>query len=110
MQPTNAVALQHDVTHDNLHEVMDQAIALELATIPTYLSTYYSINRAQDQDKLYAKLQTQLTEAASGKSPAEINALAQELKVDILTYSNKTAALVMSVSSRKCCTWPSPVT
>ncbi len=76
---------------------MDQAIQLELATIPTYLTTYYSINRAQDQDALYEKLQTQLTNAANGKSPAEINALAQELKLDILTYSNKTAALIMSV-------------
>jgi len=36
---------------------MQQAIALELATIPTYLSTYYSINRAPNQDTLYAKLQ-----------------------------------------------------
>ncbi|MEQ6123029.1 ferritin-like domain-containing protein [Pseudotenacibaculum sp. MALMAid0570] len=85
-----------EVTPDNIEDVMQQAIALELATIPTYLSTYYSINRAQDQDKLYAKLHAQLSE--SGKRSAdEVNRLAQELKVDILVYSNKAAALVMSV-------------
>ena len=84
------------VTKENIKEVMQQAIALELATIPTYLSTYYSINRAQNQDTLYAKIHTQLTQA--GKlTPAEIDALAQELKVDVLVYSNKAAALIMSV-------------
>lgn len=85
-----------EVTPDNIEDVMQQAIALELATIPTYLSTYYSINRAQDQDKLYAKLHAQLS--MSGKrSKEDIEALAQELKVDILVYANKTAALTMSV-------------
>jgi len=93
----NEILLKHDVTPENLSKVMDQAIALELATIPTYLATYYSINRAQDQDALYSKLQKQLTGAATGMTPTEINTLAQELKLDILTYSNKTAALVMSV-------------
>jgi hypothetical protein len=83
------------VTKENIKEVMQQAIALELATIPTYLSTYYSINRAQDQDALYAKIHAQLSQ--SGKTPTEIDELAQELKVDVLVYSNKAAALIMSV-------------
>ena len=75
---------------------MQQAIALELATIPTYLSTYYSIHRAQHQDQLYAKLHKQLS--ASGKrSKDDIDRLAQELKLDILVYANKSAALTMSV-------------
>lgn len=97
MKTTKLVSVPDAVTPDNLTDVMDQAIQLELATIPTYLSTYYSIHRSQDQDALYEKLQSQLTNAANGKSPAEINALAQELKLDILTYSNKSAALTMSV-------------
>ncbi|MDR6761990.1 hypothetical protein J2Y38_002201 [Flavobacterium sp. 2755] len=84
------------VTPDNIEEVMQQAIALELATIPTYLSTYYSINRAQDQDKLYAKLHAQLSQSGV-RTAAEIDELAQELKLDILVYSNKSAALIMSV-------------
>lgn len=77
------------VTKENFEEVMHQAIALELATIPTYLSTYYSINRAQDQDTLYAKIQAQL--------PAGSDALAQELTLDVLVHANQAAALIMSV-------------
>lgn len=84
------------VTPDNIEEVMQQAIALELATIPTYLSTYYSINRAQDQDKLYAKLHAQLSQSGV-RNAAQIDKLAQDLKLDILVYSNKSAALIMSV-------------
>ena len=84
------------VTPDNLEDAMQQAIALELATIPTYLSTYYSINRAQDQDVLYAKIHGQLS-GTGLFSADEVNALAQELKLDILVYANKSAALVMSV-------------
>ena len=88
--------LVKEVTPDNLEDVMQQAIALELATIPTYLSTYYSINRAQDQDKLYQKLYDQLTKYGSIEN-SDAEDLAQELKVDILVYANKAAALVMSV-------------
>jgi hypothetical protein len=85
-----------EVTPDNLEDVMQQAITLELATIPTYLSTYYSINRSQDQDKLYAILHKQLS-ASGERRKVDINKLAHELKVDILVYSNKSAALTMSV-------------
>jgi hypothetical protein len=69
------------VTPSNFEDAMQQAIALELATIPTYLSTYYSINRAPDQDALYNKLQWQLAKAIN-PSATDINSLAQELKVD----------------------------
>lgn len=34
-------------------KAMNHAIAIELTTIPCYLSTYYSINRAQDQGTLF---------------------------------------------------------
>ena len=78
-----------EVTKENFEEAIHQAITLELATIPTYLSTYYSINRAQDEDTLYKKILGQL--------PAGSEALAQELTLDILVYANKSAALVMSV-------------
>ena len=66
---------------------MDQAIAIELTTIPCYLSTYYSINRAQDQDQLYQKILGQIKDADKAK----------ELTMDILLYSNKAAANIMSV-------------
>ena len=86
----------NEVTPDNIEDVMQQAIALELATIPTYLYTYYSINRAQDQDALYTKLYNQLTEFGT-INESKAKDLAQELKVDILVYANKSAALTMSV-------------
>jgi len=97
MMPHKLFAIPPVVTPANFAEVMQQAIALELATIPTYLSTYYSILRAQDQDDLYAKLLKQLA-AAPGASEVDITQLAQELKVDILVYANKAAALIMSVA------------
>jgi len=86
-----------DVKPANIGEVMQQAITLELATIPTYLSTYYSINRSQDQDTLYEKLKGQLSSAA-GNTKLDVDGLAQELKLDVLVYANKSAALIMSVA------------
>jgi hypothetical protein len=82
------------VTPNNFAVVMQQAIALELATIPTYLCTYYSIERALDQDVLYDKILGQLNKEASD---VENGPMAQELKVDVLVYANKSAALIMSV-------------
>lgn len=84
------------VDKNNIEEVMQQAITLELATIPTYLSTYYSINRAQDQDVLYAKIHAQLSKSGI-LSETEIAKRAQEFKLDVLVYANKSAALIMSV-------------
>jgi hypothetical protein len=96
MKTKKLFTLSNTVTKENIKEVMQQAIALELATIPTYLSTYYSINRAQDQDKLYAKIHAQLSQSGE-RSEDEIDELTQELKLDVLVYSNKSAALIMSV-------------
>jgi hypothetical protein len=96
MTPPKLFTIPPVVTPANFEEVMQQAIALELATIPTYLSTYYSIIRAQDQDALYAKLLVQLA-TRPGAAEADIAQRAQELKVDVLVYANKAAALIMSV-------------
>ena len=96
MTPHKLFTILPVVTPANFAEVMQQAIALELATIPTYLSTYYSIIRAQDQDALYAKLLFQLA-TRPGVAERDIARLAQELKVDVLVYANKAAALIMSV-------------
>ena len=75
------------LTKEQFDKAMDHAIALELTTIPCYLSTYYSINRAQDQDTLYQKLLGQVKKVD----------LAKELTLEILLYANKSAALIMSV-------------
>ena len=97
MTPKKLITIpQDEVTPKNFELAMQQVIALELATIPTYLSTYYSINRAQNQDLLYAKLKSQLA-ALPDASEVDIAQLAQELKLDVLVYANKTAALIMSV-------------
>lgn len=96
MSENKIIVIPPEVTPGNIEDVMNQAITLELATIPTYLSTYYSINRAQDQDALYSKLIGQLSKNSSLTSD-EVNAKAQELKLDILVYANKAAALTMSV-------------
>lgn len=96
MVANKLITLPNEVNPGNFADAMQQAIALELATIPTYLSTYYSINRAQDQDALYNKLRQQLG-SNTGDNAAQVDALAQELKVDVLVYANKTAALIMSV-------------
>ncbi len=96
MTPRKLFTLLPSVEPANFPEAMQQAIAVELATIPTYLSTYYSIIRAQDQDDLYAKLLTQLA-VVPGLSEADVAERAQELKVDILVYANQAAALIMSV-------------
>jgi hypothetical protein len=73
----------------NFSKVMEQAITLELATIPTYLSTYYSINRAPSQEALLKTITSKM------ESPSE--GLAKELTLDVLVYANKTAALIMGV-------------
>lgn len=96
MSANKIIVIPPEVTPGNIEDVMNQAITLELATIPTYLSTYYSINRAQDQDALYNKLIAQLSKSSS-LTPDEVAAKAQELKLDILVYANKAAALTMSV-------------
>jgi hypothetical protein len=96
MTPRKLFTILPSVEPANFAEAMQQAIAVELATIPTYLSTYYSIIRAQDQDDLYAKLLTQLA-AVPHISDVELAQRAQELKVDILVYANQAAALIMSV-------------
>ena len=41
-----------EVTPQNLGEALDQAIGIEIATIPVYLYTYYSINRVPNQDAI----------------------------------------------------------
>ena len=81
------------VNDRNFAEAMQQAISLELATIPTYLSTYYSINRTPDQQALFDTILSHI--------PADLNQnarkIAEELSVDVMVYANKTAALIMSV-------------
>lgn len=85
---------QGGVNDSNFAEAMVQAISLELATIPTYLSTYYSIKRSPNKDKMYATILGKITD---GIAPDERERIAQELTLDVMVYANQTAAIIMSV-------------
>lgn len=99
MQDVNAIKKlfvipQGGVNDSNFPEAMVQAISLELATIPTYLSTYYSINRSPDQKKMYAKIHEKISD---GISPEDRKKIAEEFTLDVMVYANQTAAIIMSV-------------
>ncbi|MDR3694424.1 ferritin-like domain-containing protein [Mucilaginibacter sp.] len=85
-----------EVTPANLGEAIQQAIEIEIATIPVYLYTYYSINRVPDQDTISGSLVQELVK--SGKSLKEANKIALDLSAEIMVYANKAGALIMSVA------------
>ncbi|GAB3041791.1 ferritin-like domain-containing protein [Spirosoma pulveris] len=68
------------VTPENRGEALQQAIEIEIATIPVYLYTYYSINRETNQDTIIGVLTNVLLNA--GKNP-------QQASVMALDYSAK---------------------
>jgi hypothetical protein len=84
------------VTPANLGEAIQQAIEIEIATIPVYLYTYYSINRSPDQDTISGSLVQALVK--SGKTVAEASSTALDLSAAIMVYANKAGALIMSVA------------
>jgi hypothetical protein len=85
-----------EVTPDNITEAVQQAIEIEIATIPTYLYTYYSINRSPDQDAISGALVQELIKA--GKTTQEANKIALDLSAEIMVFANKAGALIMSVA------------
>src|ERR1700744_6528407 len=85
-----------EVTPENLGEAIQQAIEIEIATIPVYLYTYYSINRSPSQDLISGTLVQQLT--AKGMPLNEASTKALELSAEIMVFSNKAGALIMSVA------------
>jgi hypothetical protein len=87
---------ESEVTPANLGEAIQQAIEIEISTIPIYLYTYYSINRSPDQDGISGPLVQALIK--NGKSLAEASAIALDLSAEIMVYANKAGALIMSVA------------
>lgn len=85
----------NQVTPENMAEALQQAIEIEIATIPTYLYTYYSINRVPNQDTIKADLLDRLLKTGMPKEDAEPISL--ELSAWIMVYANKAGAMVMSV-------------
>src|ERR1700756_5541556 len=83
-------------TPENLGDAIQQAIEIEIATIPVYLYTYYSINRVPDQDAISGQLVQALTQ--KGQPLDKATATALELSAEIMVYANKAGALIMSVA------------
>ena len=95
MQLTKFFKDDTKVTPENLGEAIQQAIEIEIATIPVYLYTYYSINRVPNQDAISGGLVQQLS--AKGMPLAEANKVALDLSAEIMVYANKAGASIMSV-------------
>ena len=94
--------LPNAVTKKNLKQAMQQAIEIEIATIPVYLYTYYSINRTPNQSDIEAKILSDMQATQSGKKKKKTNAELQEaaaqLALDIMVFANKAGGLIMSVA------------
>ncbi|MFK8008124.1 MAG: ferritin-like domain-containing protein [Saprospiraceae bacterium] len=116
-----------EIKKNDLEKALDQAIALEVATIPTYLNTYYSIKRtwkqepapptknntidsyqdAVNKDKKIANSKNgdpmQLTTGEGltyyiKKKGKVSEKVANHLSIQLQVYANKAAALIMSVA------------
>lgn len=96
MQPNMFFAPNSEVNPDNLGAAIQQAIEIEIATIPVYLYTYYSIIRTPNQDAISGGLVQALVK--SGMPHADAAATALDLSAEIMVYANKAGALIMSVA------------
>lgn len=96
MKPNTFFNPESEVTPDNLGDAIQQAIEIEIATIPVYLYTYYSIIRTPDQDAISGSLAQALVR--SGQPLDVANAAALDLSAEIMVYANKAGALIMSVA------------
>ncbi|ADZ91344.1 ferritin-like domain-containing protein [Marinomonas mediterranea] len=90
-----------EVTPENFSDAMQQAIEIEIATIPVYLFTYYSINRTPDQGAIEEKIKQLIADGKSSISPdaptQTIDALATDLSTKIMVFANKAGASIISV-------------
>lgn len=95
MQTAPFFTAEAEVTPENLGEAIQQAIEIEIATIPVYLYTYYSLNRVPNQNAISGALVQELT--AKGMPLADANKVALDLSAQIMVYANKAGATIMSV-------------
>lgn len=80
---------------EDLHKAVQQAIEIEITTIPLYLYTYYSINRVPKQEDIITYYTKKLMD--NGASEKKACKKAKELSVKIMVFANKAAATIMSV-------------
>src|ERR1044071_2775369 len=87
------------VTLENLEDALQQAIEIEIATIPVYLYTYYSINRSVSSDSIATTLTNSLVAGGMSKDEAGKKAakFATEFSDSISHLAKKSAAVIMSV-------------
>lgn len=87
------------VTLENLGDALQQAIEIEIATIPVYLYTYYSINRSVSSDSITTTLTNALIAGGMSKDEAGKKAakFATEFSASISHLAKKSAAVIMSV-------------
>lgn len=95
MQTAPFFTAEAEVTPENLGEAIQQAIEIEIATIPVYLYTYYSLNRVPNQNQISGALVQELT--AKGMSLGDANKVALDLSAQVMVYANKAGATIMSV-------------
>jgi hypothetical protein len=95
MQTAPFFTAEAEVTPENLGDAIQQAIEIEIATIPVYLYTYYSLNRVPNQNAISGALVQELT--AKGMPLADANKVALDLSAQVMVYANKAGATIMSV-------------
>lgn len=88
------------VNDKNFPEAMAQAIGIEIATIPVYLYTYYSINRVPDQAAIIQDLQERLMARGGDKdlSWEDAREKAQQWSARIMVFANFAGASIVSVA------------
>ena len=111
MSKPNVTTFPEEVTPENLEEALQQAINLEIATIPTYLYTYYSIKRAWSQEDSSSDatvtdpinlssapgMRAFMKKEAASRGHALSDQQLEELSIDVQVYANEAAGLIMSV-------------
>lgn len=94
--------LPNKVTKSNLKQAIQQAIEIEIATIPVYLYTYYSINRTPSQSDVEAHILSDMKASQKGKkkkkTDAQLQEAAAQLALEIMVFANKSGSLIMSVA------------
>lgn len=95
MKHPHLLAGEGKVTPQNLELALQQAIEIEIATIPVYLYTYYSVNRTPDQDSITNTLKQAFL--AKGMTEQEAATKALNLSARIMVVANKAGAAIISV-------------
>lgn len=88
--------VKDEIMPKELGEAIQHAIEIEIATIPTYLYTYYSINRFPNQKAICSSLTQKLIKV--GKTLECAQEIALDFSAKIMVFANKTGALIMSVA------------